>query len=242
MFSYVVYAEENPARDNLRNRDRNGEEVKDKERKEEADKTAFELRIEQIKEKRESYKEEMGVKKEEMRLKVTEMKANFKEEIKKIKDENKKISAEKIVDTIQALNEKLTNNFSDKINQIENVLVSIESRINKAKEKGIDVSSAETQALKAKDVIAQAREAISVQASKVYEVNITSEATLKAEMKNLRDTFRNDIKAVHEKVKMAHVAVRDTATTLAKIPNIEDDKVSTESSSSVEDDSEKNNN
>lgn len=185
-------------------------------------KAEFEAKIEQIKERREEFKTELENKREEIKTRLSEMKSNFKEDLKKIKDENKKISAEKIVDIIQSLNTKLTNNLADKVDQIENVLVGIESRIDKAESRGLDVSSVKTEVEKAKTAIASARDAISAQSSKVYEVNITDEATLRAEMKGLRDIFTTDIKTVREKVKLAHTAVRDTATTLAKIPKIDE--------------------
>jgi hypothetical protein len=177
--------------------------------------------LQTIKEKREAFKTKLELNRVETQVKIEKMKVDFKKNIKKIKNEDKKISAEKILDSVQALNIKLTEQLSDRVNQIENVLVSIESRITKAEEKGLDVASVKTEVEKAKEAIASARTVISTQASKVYEVNITDEATLRVEMKKLRDTFQDDIKGVREQVKQAHIAVRNTATTLAKIPTID---------------------
>lgn len=189
----------------------------------EENKVQIEEMIQGVKEKREEFKAELKIKREEAKTRIETMRVSFKEDLEKIKDENKKISAEKIVDAIEALNIRLTDQLSDKVNQIENVLVSIESRIAKAESRGLDVTSVKAEVEKAKIAIASARTSISNQASKVYEVNVTSESTLRAEMKILRDTFNKDIKAVREKVKDAHVAVRVTATTLAKIPNIDEE-------------------
>ena len=113
-----------------------------------------------------------------------------------------------------------------KINKIENVLVSIKSRINKANEKGLDVSSLSSFVIKAEAAIKVARDAVATQIKKTYTVTVPDEAGLKGVMKALRDTFKTDIKAVREKVKLAHQAVRDTATTLAKIPRIDEDSAS----------------
>lgn len=194
--------------------------------------------IQSVKDKREEFKTKLEAGKEQAKLKIAEMKTNFKESLTKIKDENKKISAEKIVDTIQWLNTKTTDNFSDKIDQIENVLVSIESRISKAESRELDVSSVKTQVEKAKIVIAEARDSVSAQSQKVYITNVTDEATLKVEMKKLRDAYSKDIKAVREKVNLAHFAVRDTATTLAKIPKIDE----TDATAEVENNNTTNNN
>lgn len=202
----------------------------------------FEAKIKQIKERREEFKTELENKRQEIKARLTEMRANFKEDLNKIKDENKKISAEKIFETIQALNTKLTSHFSDKVDQIENVLVGIELRIAKAESRGLDVSIIKTEVEKAKTAITFARDAISTQSSKVYEVNVTDEVTLKTEMKKLRDLFSADIKAVKEKVKLAHVAVRDTATALAKIPKIDEDEVEVETEVEVKTEVENNSN
>lgn len=195
---------------------------KEFEAQKEQQKTKIEAMIQSVKNQREDFKKEFEVKKEEVKTKVEEMKIKLKEDLSKIKDEKKKLSSEKILEAIQNLNTKLTDNLSEKVDKIENVLVSIESRISKAEEKGLDVTKVKTGAEKAKIAITTAREAISAQAVKVYSVNITTESNLRAEMKKLRDLFRADMKIVYEKVKLAHVAVRNTATALAQIPKIDD--------------------
>jgi hypothetical protein len=178
--------------------------------------------IQTIKDKRDKFKTEIETSREQTQLKIIELRASFQESLGKIKDEGKKTSAKKIVSTIQSLNTKLTDHYTNKVDQIENVLVSVESRVTKAKDAGLDVSTVLSQIEKAKTAIATAREAISIQASKVYIVNVTDDSTLKAQMKSLRDGYITDMKAVKAKVKLAHSAVMDTATTLAKIPKIDD--------------------
>lgn len=178
--------------------------------------------IEGIKVKREEFKAEMETKREEIQAKISEANDKFKESLKNIKDENKKVSAEKIVDLITELNTKMTDNLSDKVNQIENVLVSIESRISKAKDNGIDVSSLDSKVSDAKDAIEKARDSISTQANKVYEITVTDDTTLRTEMKTLRDTFKKDIEAVRLIVKEAHTTVKNVAVALAQIPKIDD--------------------
>jgi len=179
--------------------------------------------IDQIKTKREEFKNEFELKKEEAKVKIAEIKANFKENFAKIKDENKKLTAEKIVTAINDLNSRLTGELKIKIDKIENVLVSIESRITKAKDNGIDVVAVQAEVEKAKLAIDAAKLAITGQVGKSYSVSTADDTTLKAEMKKLRDTFNEDMKAVREKVKLAHQAVKDTAVMLAKIPKIDDD-------------------
>jgi len=175
------------------------------------------------KKKEKNFKKEIEATREEVKLKIEDMKASFKENISKIKDENKKISSEKIITIIQALNTKFTGQLSVKIDQIENVLVGIESRISKADTNGIDTSLAKAEVLKAKEAITIARDAINTQTSKIYTIGAVDESTLRSEMKKLRDSFGADIKTLNTKIKAAHTAVKNTATTLAKVPKVDDD-------------------
>lgn len=196
--------------------------------------------VQSVKTEREKFKTEFALRKEEAKTKIEEMRSSFKENLKKIKDERKVVASEKIVDIIINLNNKTTDNLLEKTDKIDNVLVSIESRITKAEERGLDVEVVKTEVEKSKVAIKTAREAISIQAEKVYSLNITDEASLRAEMQKLRDLFRADIKNVTEKVKLAHTAVRNTATTLAKIPKIDDTSDEVEDTSDdKEDDSDK---
>lgn len=273
MLGFVVYAEdevesENSTLNQENNRQKNNNEIKkeenkklkeikkeefkneieeikdDFETKREERKNNFELMVQSVKEKREEFKTELENKKEEAGIKIIEMKAKFKEEIKLVKDETKKIATENIIDNVQSLNIKFTNNLSDKINQIENVLISIESRIAKAETNGIDVTLIKTSIEKAKEAITLARNSVSIQTNKVYDVNITGETTLKTEMKNLRELFKKDIKSLNEQVKLAHVAVKNTAEALAQIPKIDQEEitVNNDPNNQVEDNNITNNN
>lgn len=178
--------------------------------------------IQDIKTKRDEFKSQVEINKEQVKNEISTLKNNFKISLGKIKSEEKRISTQTIVTTIQELNTKWTDMLSEKISQIETVLVSVDSRISKAEVRGLDVSTAKREAERTRSAISLARESILAQTKKVYEVNITDESTLKNEMKNLREAFRKDINSVQAIVKASHVALRDTATTLAKIPKIDE--------------------
>jgi len=200
-------------------------------------KNQLEDRIQNVKKNREDFRTELADKKEETKQKMTEMRTHLKEKLLKIKDDKKKLSVEKIIETIQNLNIKLTNNLLEKVDNIENVLISIESRINKAEEKGLDVTKTKAEVEKAKIVIKTAREAVLIQAEKVYEVKITTEENLRVEMKKIRDLFKVDMKTVYEKVKLAHTAVKNTAVSLvqiSKIDNTDDVEINNEIKDSLE--------
>ena len=191
-------------------------------------KTELESLIGDIKTKREEFKKQMESDKETLKTKIEAIKAEFKTNLAKIKDEKKKAIVDNVTTTLNDLNTKLTGQLADKVDQIETVLVSIQSRIDKAETKGLYVSAVKTQVTKAENAIKDARSAITTQSTKDYTPTLSDETKLKAEMQTLRDTFKTDIKAVFEKVKLAHQAVVDTAGTLAKIPNVNDTPTSVE--------------
>jgi uncharacterized UPF0146 family protein len=209
--------------------------------KRELNKTKLKQMVESVKIEREKFKVEFELNKEQAKQKITEIRATFKEDLKNIKNEKKIASSEKIVEIILGLNTKITASLSEKTDKIENVLVSIESRATKAGDNGIDITAVTAKITKAKEVISSTREAISTQSKKVYEIGtVTDEATLKTAMKNLRDTFTKDIKALREVVKGAHMTVKDAATTLAQIPKVDEveeaEEQKTEDTNKVEDD------
>ena len=195
------------------------------------DKTNFRATIqglvENIKTNRDEQKATLIKDKADAKAKFEQDKTSFQANLAKLKDAKKQLSAENIVNGLSALNTKLTDELSAKVDQIENVLVSIESRTTKASDKGLDVTTVTAQITKAKTAIADARTAIKGQIAKTYITTSVDQATLKTEMKTLRDSFRTDMKAVFAKVKDAHTAVRTTATTLAGIANVDDVKPAT---------------
>lgn len=177
--------------------------------------------IKKIQIQRQEFESQMQIRTEEMKKQRIEEKNQFRLDLQKIKDQRKQLATEKIIETIEALNKRLTNNLSEKINQIESVLGSIESRLNKAQDKNLETKAVEDQILKAKESISLVRDEILTQSNKSYLINITeNETLLREEMKDLRNRFNEDIKNLREKVKMVHFEVKEVATILAKIPKI----------------------
>lgn len=210
----------------------NSQEAKNKSLKGTTDQVKVQLvekraKLEEVFKEVKANREEFKLKIEESRgiakTQIEALKASLKEKLAVIKDDNKKLSAEKILTKIQDLNTSTTDKLVEKVKQIEEVLIRVESRITKAQDRGLDVSVAKEELAKAKEAIANARAVITTQTKKVYEFNTTSDTTLKADLKTLRDNLNSDIKAVYAAVKSAHEAVSKVATTLAQIPKIDDD-------------------
>lgn len=179
--------------------------------------------INDVKVKREEFNKKLLENKELVKTRIQEQKAEVKSKLANIKDEKKKASVEKIIVKIQQLNADTVEKLSKKLNQIEGVLVKIESRVSKAEANKVDVTEVKKEIEKAKTTISETREALVKQAQKTYIIDQTAtEENLKAEIKNIRDTFNKDTKSMYEAVKKAHESVRNVATSLAKVPKIDE--------------------
>jgi hypothetical protein len=197
-------------------------------RKEDAIKKAIENR-KQFEEKKEAIKQESKSRSEEAR-------ESLKKTLDLIKDEKKKASVENIANIIGNANKNTSTRFSNNVNSIENVLISIKSRSSKLQEAGADVSELSLEITKTEELISEARKAIADQSAKVYTIDSTDPTKIKETMKSVRDTFNSDIKKVQEKIKIARDGVKKNADTLKKIKPVVKSMVDTntsESSSSV---------
>lgn len=179
--------------------------------------------IDTIRDNRKSFISELNAKRDSFKIKVEAEKKKLHQDLIKIKDEGKRTTVENINTKIHDLNIKVTDQFSSTVNRIDTVFANIQARLSIATSKGIDVSSVDQNNAKAIAAIADARAAISVQASKVYTISVTNDATLKASVKKVRDAFESDLKAVNKKVEAASKAVKDSSVALSKIPNIDAD-------------------
>jgi len=172
---------------------------------------------EQAQQNKEEFKNKMAENREQIREKLMANREALKTKLQTIKNEKKQNAVLNVSDNIEKINEKATDRLSNLVDNIENVLENIQTRTDKAKADGINVASVEDAIDQAKKIIGEARDAISVQTTKEYIINVTDEKTLKEVVKAVRDTFHADIKAVQEKVKLAHEAVRNSAQTLASV-------------------------
>ncbi|ETB63707.1 TPA: hypothetical protein DIC38_03070 [Candidatus Nomurabacteria bacterium] len=195
--------------------------------------------IKEITQKREEFKTRFEASKEEWEAKREEIKNRFEEGLAKIKDEKKKEALIKIDNKLDELNVKIVEKLGERVNQIETVLVGVESRTTKAKEKGLDVKTVEDAISLAKTKITTTRESLLKQSEKIYEIKVGEESTLKTTTQAVRDTFRADIKSLYEEIKATHDAVRKAAVALAQIPKIDEieieDETETEDEQEVED-------
>ena len=167
-------------------------------------------------------------KREEMKTQIEALKEQLRERMRARISERKQKIVERIYERVNALNERLTNHYLDVLDHLEKVLERIESRMVKAKLNGRDVSQVEAAIEKARQAIAAAREAVKVQAEKVYQPpEITTEENLRLDVGKLRQQLHDDLKAVEKLVKDARDAVRQAAVALAQIPKVDELEVPT---------------
>jgi Cu/Ag efflux pump CusA len=182
----------------------------------------------QIEQIRIEYKNQIQEKREEMKTKIEALKEQLRERMKAKISEKKQKIVERIYERINALNERMTNHYIDVLDHLEKVLERIESRMAKVKINGKDVSAVEAAVEKAHQAINAAREAVKVQAEKVYQPpQITSEENLKLDVGKIRKQLHDDLKAVEKLVKDARDAVRQAAVALAQIPKVDELEVPT---------------
>jgi len=184
-----------------------------------------------IEQKRENHKKQFDMTKERVKEEIEQKREELKTRLADIKDERKKKVTEKINEQIVKLNERITEHFLSALYKMEEILRDINSRADKAQAHGADVLSVRTLIADALTEIGEARMTVTGQAGMVYDINITTEDNLKADILETRKLFREHLGMVRDAVKKAHTAVRDAAVSLAQIQKIDEYEVEEESSS-----------
>ncbi|MEK7463282.1 MAG: hypothetical protein AAB621_02900 [Patescibacteria group bacterium] len=188
---------------------------------------------EEMKASREEFKNKIEVQREELKTKREEQKVELKTKLEKIKDERKKATVEKLDKRFNEINVKMTAQWSDALLRLEDLLVKISLRADKAAANGADVSAVGPALEKAKIAIVAARTAISAQASKAYPIDIVSETELKSAVAQTREKLNQDLKAVREVMQLAHQATVDALTSLKGVPKVDEAASSAASTSAA---------
>lgn len=175
-----------------------------------------------IEERREEFKQQLEVRKEDMKKKLEAEKVRLNEKLKTIKDERKKQTVQKVNGELQALNARKLEHYSNVLNQIEEVLKKVGTRVDNAAARGLEVGTVRTNMTAVETAIAQARAAIVTQSAKVYTVTVTTEGNLKNDTGATRQVLQKDLSVVQNLVKAAHDALRKAAVSLAQVPRVND--------------------
>lgn len=166
--------------------------------------------------------EKMVERRKEALKKIEQEKKDLKVKLAKVKDTKKREAVERINENIAKLNKEKTDNYTEVLIKISAILLRVEERINKAESVGLNVTDAKTALADAGKAIEDANTAVNTQAEKVYILSVTDETTLKQKVGETRQLLKNDLSSVYGMMKKAKEAVRNTATTLAKIDRVEE--------------------
>jgi hypothetical protein len=181
-------------------------------------KKATEAMKEEVKKSKETFKEAVKTKQAELEDKIKTKKEELRIRLEKVKDETKKKTVERIDQQIDALNAKMIQHFSSVLDKLEELLIRISERADKAlAERGLDVSAVRLVIDKAKTAIASARSAVENQAGKTYTIKVTTEKSLKVDVGKARQALGIDLTKVRDAVKAAQSAVKDAAVALAQL-------------------------
>ncbi|PIR42132.1 MAG: hypothetical protein COV30_00050 [Candidatus Yanofskybacteria bacterium CG10_big_fil_rev_8_21_14_0_10_37_15] len=173
----------------------------------------------ELEQKREEFLEKIRIERDGLKDKIMEKREDLKDRLNKIKNQRKREIVERIDKSMDELNERMVNHFTQVLDKIEDVLKRAGEKVDMANERGVDVSSIEPLINEAIKAIGQAREAVSFQAGKTYTIEIVDEEGLKNKVGEARQSLRNDLKVVQDTIKNAHEAVRNIIIALSRIQN-----------------------
>lgn len=138
-----------------------------------------------------------------------------KDHLKQVQNKHHAQVAEKIHVNFNHVNETLTSAWLKNLNHMSEILIRLEDHLSTAAGEGRDVAQARTALTSAKTKVAEAENALKIQASKVYTITITDPKHIGSDVKTARDILHADLKNVHQVVKNAQDAVIE-ATKAAK--------------------------
>jgi len=153
---------------------------------------------------------------EEAKKKREAAREELKLKLEDLKDQRKAKVVEHIGDRINALNEKWINHFNKVLARLNQILAKVKTRAEELASGGTDTSGVGTQITQAETAIAEAQYAVNNQAAQVYDLEPSDETTLGKEVSGVIGDFKDDIKAVWEKVRDARHQVVEAFSALKK--------------------------
>jgi predicted nucleic acid-binding Zn ribbon protein len=190
-------------------------------------------RVTNFKDLREKFFQERQIKKEELEARVKEMREANKKEL----EAKKKEFREKLSQILQERHKKLAENLSERINKVnqnmsdaalrylealELVLSKIETRVGiVAKTSGISLTSIQTEIDKARQKIEESKEAVLLQKSKEYVIEIRSQDSLGQDIRTAFQKLASDQRELKQNVllptrKLVHDVMQKIKTIIAQ--------------------------
>lgn len=155
---------------------------------------------------------------QEVIAKREQIKLKFKKDINNIKDKSKQVKVENIVNNFEQVNKNVTSRATETVTKIETILLTLESRLASLIARGSYTGDSKLSISDAKIALVDAKSAISFQDSKIYEVEVVDDATVKDSLKDTREVLKSDIEIMKQKIKTAHEKVKSASDSL-KVAN-----------------------
>lgn len=176
-----------------------------------------------LKSDREAFQQKAEAMQADLKTKREQEQMTLKANLAKIRDAAKQQTVVNLDQRFSDINQKTTSQWTDTLTRLEDLLVKIGSRSDKASVAGKDVSAVTAAIATANADIATAKAAVLAQSGKTYPITVTTDAALKSAVSSARDAMNNDLKAVRTLVQAAHKAVVDAVTELSKIPKVDEE-------------------
>jgi len=151
----------------------------------------------------ESVKQEFEAKREEAKAALETKREALKEKLTAIKDEKKQETVSRLSENINELNKKKTGDYSAVIVKLERVWASIKAKSGEIADQAI--------AANIENSLVAVKESLNQQASRVYELNVSTENNLKTDIGQARQALESDLKAVREKIGAAKTLLYQAA-------------------------------
>jgi chromosome segregation ATPase len=162
---------------------------------------------ERLKAEKEAFKTKIEAAKEEVKVKREQEKAALKIKLQAIKDEAKKATVQKLDDGMNKLNSNFVEKMTKSLSDFDTYLSRLADKASATSTVSRDLTVFNAAVESARIAIASARTAVEAQAKKTYNITVSTEVNLKADVSSVKNTLNSDLKSVKDLVQMAHSAV-----------------------------------
>lgn len=143
--------------------------------------------------------------------------AEVAEKVKALTDENKKAALERITEAISNINENKTSRWAAVLDLLSGIIERIKTSLATLETEGTDVTSAVALVTAAESAIADASDAVELQAGKTYILEIEGETNLGQVVRPVMQQFKQDLRTTLTSILNARDAVRQAARGLAAV-------------------------
>jgi len=164
---------------------------------------------EAAKERWEELKTIREAKREENKANIQAKREEIKAKVQSMRDERKKLVVERVQTKLGEVNARRTDHFLKVLERLSTILDKIQSRTEKAKTEGKNVTAVEVAIASARTAISTAQSAVNTQKAKTYEIAVTDDTTAKNDVGATVKQLQEDLRAVQDTVAAARSAVQN---------------------------------